>query len=47
MLHRGDGYMTAWFRYTLLNDVNAGKAFVGTNPEIKHNEQWQDVKIKP
>lgn len=47
MLHRGGGYMTAWFRYTLLNDVNAGKAFVGTNPEIKHNEQWQDVKIKP
>lgn len=47
MLHRGDGYMTAWFRYTLLNDVNAGKAFVGANPEIKHNGLWQDVQIKP
>lgn len=47
MLHRGDGYMTAWFRYTLLNDVNAGKAFVGANPEIQQNGLWQDVQIKP
>lgn len=47
MLYIGDGYMTAWFLYTLLNDVNAGKAFVGANPEIKQNELWQDVQIKP
>ncbi len=47
MLYRGDGYMTAWFLYTLLNDANAGKAFVGANPEIKHNGLWQDVQIKP
>ncbi len=47
MLYRGDGYMTAWFLYTLLNDANAGKAFVGANPEIKHNQLWQDVQIKP
>ena len=47
MLYIGDGYMTAWFLYTLLNDANAGKAFVGVNPEIKHNQLWQDVQIKP
>lgn len=47
MLYIGDGYMTAWFLYTLLNDANAGKAFVGTNPEIKRNQLWQDVQIKP
>lgn len=46
MLYIGDGYMTAWFLYTLLNDANAGKAFVGANPEITHNQLWQDVKIK-
>lgn len=47
MLYIGDGYMTAWFLYTLLNDTNAGKAFVGANPEIKHNQLWQDVNIRP
>ena len=47
MLYIGDGYMTAWFLYTLLNDTNAGKAFVGANPEIKHNQLWQDVQVKP
>ena len=47
MLYIGDGYMTAWFLYTLLNDANAGKAFVGANPEIQVNQNWQDVQIKP
>ncbi|UTO04566.1 hypothetical protein NKT77_08615 [Moraxella sp. FZLJ2107] len=47
MLYIGDGYMTAWFLYTLLNDANAGKAFVGVNPEIQQNGLWQDVQIKP
>lgn len=47
MLYIGDGYMTAWFLYTLLNDANAGKAFAGANPEIQVNQNWQDVQIKP
>lgn len=40
-------YMTAWFRYTLMNDELASRAFVGQNPEIAKNHQhWQDVAIK-
>jgi hypothetical protein len=46
MLYKADGYMTAWFFYTLLNDSGAGKAFTATNPEIQHNSLWQDVAIK-
>lgn len=42
-----NGYMTAWFRYTLMNDELASRAFVGQNPEISQNHQhWQDVVIK-
>ena len=47
MLTHADGYMTAWFRYTLMNDKNAGKVFSGDSPEICQNlSNWQDVKIK-
>ncbi len=40
-----DGYMTAWFRYYLAGDSEAGKAFYGEQPEIAGNSQYQDVKI--
>ena len=40
-----DGYMTAWFRYWLAGDEDAGKAFFGNNPEISSNSLYQDVKI--
>lgn len=40
-----DGYMTAWFIYWLQGDEAAGKAFFGTDAEIKVNENWQDVTI--
>jgi len=46
MLYKADGYMTAWFFYTLLGDQTAAKVFKGTNPEIKNNDLWQDVNIK-
>lgn len=39
-----DGYMTAWFRYYLQNDNEAGKAFIGADAEIKNNSLYQDVK---
>jgi len=39
-----DGYVTAWFRYYLQNDNEAGKAFIGDNAEIKNNSLYQDVK---
>lgn len=46
MLYIGDGYMTAFFRFILMNDAEAGKAFTGAQPEITTNSNWQDVKIK-
>lgn len=47
MLVNADGYMTAWFCYTLKDDVKAAKVFTGENPEIETNTQnWQDVRIK-
>lgn len=46
MLFKADGYMTAWFLYTLLGDNDAAKAFSGNSPEITKNSIWQDVAIK-
>lgn len=40
-----DGYMTAWFRYWLMDDAEAKLAFVGSTPEISSNTRWQDVRI--
>lgn len=47
MLLYADGYMTAWFRYTLMNDDEAGKVFLGDSAEILSNSSnWQDVRIR-
>jgi hypothetical protein len=47
MVDHADGYMTAWFRYTLMNDEQAKHVFVGNKPEIQQNTgNWQDVQIK-
>lgn len=46
MLYKPDGYMTAWFMYTLNGDKTAKKAFLGSKPELKNNDIWQDVAIK-
>lgn len=47
MLTDADGYMTAWFRYTLMNDTEASKIFSGKHPEIMDNStNWQDVRRK-
>lgn len=43
MLVNADGYMTAWFRYQLKGDEQAGKIFIGDNAEILSNSNWQDV----
>lgn len=40
-----DGYMTAWFRYYLMNDTEAGKVFYGESPELLKNDLYQDVKV--
>ena len=43
VLPRGDAYMTAWMRYWLCEDADAGKCFVGPDAEILNNESYQDV----
>lgn len=45
MLVNADSYMTAWFRYILMNDIDAAKIFEGNNAEIINNiDNWQDVQ---
>lgn len=47
MLIYADGYMTAWFRYTLMNDRDASGIFKGNSPEIFQNlDNWQDTQTK-
>lgn len=47
MLIYADGYMTAWFRYTLMNDNDASKVFKGKLPELLQNsDNWQDTQTK-
>lgn len=47
MLKIADGYMTAWFRYTLMKDADAERVFAGRSPEIVANTaNWQDVRLK-
>lgn len=46
MLYCADGYMTAWFRYTLMDDWEAAEVFVGNEAELTKNENWQDVHIR-
>lgn len=46
MLSKADGYMTAWFLYTLMNDKETKNIFIGENAEILQNNNWQDIKIK-
>lgn len=44
MLMRSDGYMTAWMRYYLQGDEEAGTVFFGEDAEILRNANWQDVE---
>ena len=44
MLERTDGYMTAWFLYTLTNDEETGKTIIGEDAEILNNSNWQDIE---
>jgi len=46
MLAYGDGYISAWLCFQLLDDEFASRAFIGNNPEILNNENWQDINIK-
>ncbi|TNH05045.1 poly(ethylene terephthalate) hydrolase family protein [Testudinibacter sp. TR-2022] len=46
MLYVPNGYMAAWFLYTLNNDSQAKQVFVGQNAEISRNSNWQNVQSK-
>ena len=39
-----DAYMTAWFRFYLMSDEDAGTAFFGESPELSTNDHYQDFK---
>lgn len=39
-----DAYMTAWFRFYLMDDTEAGNAFFGDNPELLTNDHYQDFQ---
>lgn len=44
ILWRSDAYVTAWLRYYLYGDEEAGEAFFGENAELSTNRHWQDYK---
>lgn len=43
-LYECDGYVTAWLRWQLMGDEQAGKAFTGSSPELAHNRWYEEVK---
>ncbi|MGN1160437.1 MAG: hypothetical protein ACI4SE_09575 [Lachnospiraceae bacterium] len=47
MLWRSDGYVTAWLRYYLYGDEEAGRAFFGPDAELANNVYWQDFTCNP
>jgi hypothetical protein len=46
MLYYADGYVTAWSRYYLADDVEASNVFFTKNAEILSNPLYQDIKIE-
>lgn len=46
MLANSDGYMTAWFLYTLMDNEEASRVFCGDLPELLSNTyNWRDIVI--
>ena len=45
MMYSAGGYVMAWFRWQLMGDAEAKKAFTGENPELLSNTLYQDQKI--
>ncbi len=41
-----DGYMTAWFCYTLQQDITAAGAFTSDSAQFLSDPNWQDQKAK-
>lgn len=45
MMYKAGRYVTAWFMWQLQGDEEAGKAFIGNNPELLTNKMYQDQQI--
>ena len=45
VLYKPDGYTMAWFMWQLQGDSEAGKAFIGNQPEIMTNQFYTDQLI--
>lgn len=45
MMYSAGGYVLAWFRWQLMGDEEAAKAFTGENPELLTNPLYQNQKI--
>ena len=45
MMYSAGGYVMAWFRWQLLGDQEAAKAFTGSDPELLNNPLYQDQRI--
>ena len=45
MMYSAGGYVIAWFRWQLMGDEEAAKAFMGESPELLTNPMYQDQKI--
>ena len=45
MMYSAGGYVMAWFRWQLMGDEEAAKAFVGNSPELMRNSMYQDQRI--
>ena len=45
MMHSAGGYVIAWFRWQLMGDEEAAKAFVGETSELLSNVLYQDQQI--
>ena len=45
MMYSAGGYVMAWFRWQLMDDQEAAKAFIGESPELLTNSIYQDQRI--
>lgn len=45
MMYSAGGYVMAWFRWQLLGDEEAAKAFIGDSPELMNNPVYQGQRI--
>ena len=45
MMYSAGGYVLAWFRWQLMGDEKAARAFIGDAPELLTNPLYQDQQI--